>query len=151
MFVPRLRTTALALTATLGLSACAYDGYGYGGLSVGYGSSYYGNGYYSPYYGTGYGYGGYGSGYGYPYGWNNGFYYPGTGFYVYDRYNRRHRWSQSQQRYWQQRHSQWQQRNRSGNRQVVVQQRRDGSRVVVQQRRDGSRAVRRSDRRDQER
>jgi hypothetical protein len=61
-------------------------GSGYGGY--GYGSPYYGGyGYGSPYYG-GYGYGspyyggyGYSSSYG---GWNNGWYYPGTGYYAYD-------------------------------------------------------------------
>ena len=40
-------------------------------------------------------YGGYGGyGYGSPYyGWNDGFYYPGTGYYVYDRDRRPHRWT----------------------------------------------------------
>lgn len=87
MFVPRLPAIALALAATLGLSACYEDGYGYGGLSVGYGDGYYGR----PYYG----------GYGYPYyGWYDGFYYPGTGYYVYDRYRRAHRWTDAQRNYW---------------------------------------------------
>ena len=71
MFVPRLRTAALALAAGLSLSACVYDdGYGYGGVSVGYGNA----GYYDPYYdsyGSGYGRGyGYGSGYS---GWYDGY------------------------------------------------------------------------------
>ena len=33
-------------------------------------------------------------GYGYPsYGWNDDFYYPGTGYYVYSRDGSRHRWT----------------------------------------------------------
>jgi hypothetical protein len=95
MFVPRLPAIALALVATLGLSACYEDGYGYGGLSVGYGDGYYG----SPYYG---GYGGY------PYyGWYDGFYYPGTGYYVYDRHGSRHRWNDDHRRHWQDRAHNW--------------------------------------------
>src|SRR5690349_20456535 len=39
-----LRTTVLALAASLSLTACYNDGYGYSGVSVGYGASY-------PYYG----------------------------------------------------------------------------------------------------
>ena len=112
-----LRTVALALTAAVGLSACATP-YGYGGVSVGAG-----NGYYDPYYGgygygygagyPGYGYGagypGYGYGMGYPgygyasyapWGWYDDFYYPGTGYYVYDRYRRPFRWTDAQRRYW---------------------------------------------------
>lgn len=100
---------AILVAGTVALGGCAY-GYGdygsYGGLSVGIGSGYGGyGGYYDPYYdGYGYGapYGGYGYGYGYPsyYGWYGDYYYPGTGYYVYDRYRRPHRWSDSQQRYW---------------------------------------------------
>lgn len=68
----------LAASAALGLSACVTDdGYGYG--SVGYGSGYYGD----PYWG-----------------WYDGFYYPGTGYYLYDNDGRRHRWSDSHRRYW---------------------------------------------------
>lgn len=67
--LPRIRTVGLAIAAALGLAACT-DGYGYSGVSLGYGSA----GYYDdPYYAGGYG----GSSY---YGWNNGYYYPGTGF-----------------------------------------------------------------------
>ena len=112
MFASPLRAVTLA-AAALGLSACT-AGYG-SGLSVGIG-----NGYYDPYY-SGYGYNGYGYdgypayasgygsgypsygyGYGYPsyYGWYDGYYYPGTGYYVYDQYRRPHRWSNTQQRYW---------------------------------------------------
>ena len=116
-----LKTAALAIVAGVGLSGCAYGPYGGLGVGVGYGNSnsyydpyynsggYYGAGYGSPY-GSGYGYGygyPYGSGYGYPYGssyygWNNGYYYPGTGYYVYDRNRRPHRWTDAQRRYWEQ-------------------------------------------------
>jgi len=115
MRVPHLRTAAILLVAGIGLGGCAtYSPYGYGGgVSVGYGNS----GYYDPYYGGysdyGYGYGspygyGYGSPYGYrsghgysPYwGWNNGYYYPGSGYYVYDNYRRPRVWTEAERRYW---------------------------------------------------
>ena len=35
------------------------------------------------------------------------YYYPGTGIYVYDRYRNRHRWSDSQRRYWGDRNRRW--------------------------------------------
>jgi len=93
-----LKTLGLGLAgaATLALGGCYDDGYGYGGVSGGAGS-YYGGGYgYDPYYdGYGYGYGGYPA-----YGWYDGFYYPGTGYYVYDRGGRRQRWRDSDRRYW---------------------------------------------------
>ena len=84
-----------------------YGGYGYGNpyygssISIGYGSSY--GGYY-PYSRYG-GYGGYGSyggyGYGSPYyGWYDNYYYPGTGYYVYDSYRRPHVMSTTQRQYW---------------------------------------------------
>ena len=80
--------------ASLGLSGCYDDGYGYGGVQVGYGGGYYDDGF---------GYGGpYGGGYGYgsPYGWYGDFYYPGNGIYVFDRGGGRHRWNDGQRRYW---------------------------------------------------
>jgi len=93
----KLSVAGLALAAGFGLSGCASDGYGYGGgyggVSVGYTD-------WDPYYG---GYSGS------PYwGWNNDYYYPGTGYYVYDRQNRRHRWNDSQRGYWQGRTQAWQ-------------------------------------------
>jgi hypothetical protein len=101
MYVSRLRSAALAIAASVGLSACVYDdGYGYGGLSVGYGNA----GYCDPYWDDCYR--GYGHGYGRSYysqpywGWYNGFYYPGTGIYVYDSFRRPHRWNDRQSRYW---------------------------------------------------
>ncbi|HEU4810063.1 MAG TPA: hypothetical protein VFS69_05335 [Sphingomicrobium sp.] len=93
-------------------SGYGYPGYGYGGYGS-YGNYGYG-GCYDPYSGAG-GYGGYDP-YGFPYGgygygscggsywgWNNGYYYPGTGYYVYDSYRRPHVWSDSQKRYWSER------------------------------------------------
>lgn len=120
MRIMSLRSAALALTAAIGLGGCStYGMYGspYGGLSVGYGN-------YDPYYGYGYGYSpygysryGYNSGYfGSPYwGWYDDFYYPGTGYYVYDRYRRPHRWSDSQRVFWTQR-----QRSALGNVAIVT-------------------------------
>ena len=93
-----LRTAAIAVAAAAGLSGCTTP-YGYSGVSLGYGSGY------GPYAGYGYGYPNYGYsrlGYGYsPYwGWYDNFYYPGTGYYVYDSYRRPHRWTHAQRRYW---------------------------------------------------
>ena len=83
-----LGAVGLSLTAcnTYGYNSYGYDGYGYGsGLSVGYANS--------PYWG-----------------WNDGFYYPGTGYYVYDSYRRPHAWNQRQQGYWTNRQSGWRDR-----------------------------------------
>jgi hypothetical protein len=112
MSVLNLKTTALALVAGVSLAGCAAYG-PYGGIGAGVG---YNNGYYDPYYGGGYygaGYGapygyGYGSPYGYGYGmpyygWNDGYYYPGTGYYVYDRNRTPHSLTDAQRRFWQQR------------------------------------------------
>lgn len=116
MRIPRFRTLAVVLVAGIGLGGCVAPlGYG-SGVSVGYGNQ----GYYDPYYDS-YGYGGYGGygyggGYGYsPYGyrsaygyspywgWNDGFYYPGTGYYVYDRYRRPRVMTDAERQYWTQR------------------------------------------------
>jgi len=87
----RIGMAVALLGASLGVSACATDGYGYGGVSAGYGG-FYGD----PYHG------GYGAAYaGAGYGWYDGFYYPGTGAFVYDRYRRPQRWNDGQRRYWQ--------------------------------------------------
>ena len=93
-----------------------YGPYGsrYGGYGYGYGP--YGGYGYNPY--MGYGYPG-GIGYGYPYyggypvyvgvpvnrnaGWYNGFFYPGSGTYVYDRKGNRYAWSDEQRQYWESR------------------------------------------------
>jgi hypothetical protein len=118
----RILSIGLIGAAAVALSGCAYGGFGNGlGVGVGYNSGYgyspygsygsyggYGyNPYYSaygsPYFGYGsrynYGYGGYG-GYG---GWYNGYYYPGTGYYVYDRDRNRRRISDAERAYWRQR------------------------------------------------
>ena len=76
---PRLIGVTLAAAASLGLGACStYDDgrYGYSRVSVGlnYGSPYYG--------------------------WYDGFYYPGTGYYIYDRRGYRQRWSNRYRDYW---------------------------------------------------
>jgi hypothetical protein len=87
-----LCAAVLAATAALGLAGCATDGYGYGGVSLGYAGGYYGD----PYWG-----------------WYDDFYYPGTGFYIYDRGGHRHRWNDRQRAYWEGRrgnragHSNW--------------------------------------------
>jgi hypothetical protein len=90
----RLRTAAILLTAGVGLGGCAtYSPFGYGnGVSIGYGN----NGYYDPYYSR------YGSRYASysPYGWYDGYYYPGAGYYVYDRYRNPYYWNDYQRRYW---------------------------------------------------
>lgn len=116
----RLRNSAILLAAAgLGLGGCAtYGPYGGSGVSVGYGSGYGGYGAYgSPYgyggyddygYGSPYGYAGYspyGSRYGYNpynsyYGWNGGYYYPGTGYYVYDRDRKPRVWTTAERLYW---------------------------------------------------
>jgi len=113
----RIPYISLVAASAMALGGCAYDGLG---LGMGYGSPYYGYGYGSPYYG-GYGYGGsrisvgigtgyggyYGSpyyggyGYGSPYyGWYDNFYYPGTGYYVYDTYRRPYAMTTTQRQYW---------------------------------------------------
>lgn len=86
----RIGVAALAASAAFALSGCMGDdyGYGYGGVSVGYADGYYGD----PYWG-----------------WNDDYYYPGTGYYVYDRGGVRHRWNDSQRAYWE---------HRRGNRRV---------------------------------
>lgn len=83
----RLTRPALLLAATAALGACTtFDSYGGTSVSVGYSSG----GYYP------YGYSPYSS----YYGWYDGFYYPGAGYYVFDNYGRRHRWSDRHRHYW---------------------------------------------------
>lgn len=106
MFNNRIRTALVVLAASAGLGACTSLG-PYGGVGVGVGTGYgygspYGYGYGSPY---GYGYGSpyYGSYYNrYPtYGWYDGYYYPGAGRWVYDRYGRYRPINERESRYWQ--------------------------------------------------
>lgn len=106
MFARQVKIAGIAIAAALGLSACSDYGYGYGGINAGYGAAYYDDPYYAGYGG---GFGGVGvGGFGNPYwGWNNGFYYPGTGYYVYDVNRRPFRWNGAQQRYWEGRRQGW--------------------------------------------
>ena len=83
----RVLLAGAALIATLGLSACADDGYGYGGIGAGYGPAYYGD----PLYDGGY------------YGWYGDSYYPGSGYYVYDRDHNQRQWNHHERRYWHER------------------------------------------------
>lgn len=106
----RIPYISLLAAGALSLGGCAYGDLG---LGMGYGSPYYDYGYnYGPYGGYGaypgyYGgfgfgtpyYGGYG--YGSPYfGWYDSYYYPGTGYYVYDTYRRPHLMTTTQRQYW---------------------------------------------------
>lgn len=75
-----MKAAGLAAATTL-LGACSIGSYG--GLSLG-SAGYYDDGYYDDGY----------------YGWYDDYYYPGTGYYVYDRDRRAHRWNARQQRYW---------------------------------------------------
>ncbi|MBK5265626.1 MAG: peptidase, partial [Alphaproteobacteria bacterium] len=90
MATPFPRFAVAGLAGLIALGGCS--GYGYGGVSVGTG--YYGaSSYYDP------GYGGY-------YGWYDGFYYPGSGYYVFDRQGHRHRWRDNDRRHWEGRRAQ---------------------------------------------
>ena len=127
----RLATLLLAASVSLGGCAAGLGGSGVS-VSAGYGSPYgygYGTQYgyspygygYNPYYGGRFGYNpyrGYGSNpyyvppyygspwmgyYGSPYrGWYDGFYYPGSGYYVYDRDRNRRRINEAERRRWMQ-------------------------------------------------
>jgi|GEM_PF-881643 len=77
------------LGATVALTGCAYDDYGYGGMSVGYGYP----GYYDAWGPYDYA----------PFGWYDGYYYPGSGYWMYNREGRRFRWSDRQRDYWEHR------------------------------------------------
>lgn len=82
----RLAMTAAAAAALAGCTTYGYDGVSTR-VSVGYGSGYGG------YYGDPYSRNPY-------YGWYDGYYYPGAGYYVYDRYGSRHRWSDRHRQHW---------------------------------------------------
>jgi hypothetical protein len=106
-FNMRIPYISLIAAGAVALGGCAYGGLGYGnGQSVGVGTSYgYGSPYYGGYYGGYGGYGGYYSPYSSPFGWYGDYYYPGTGYYVYDSYRRPYVWSDAQRRYWSSRQS----------------------------------------------
>jgi hypothetical protein len=93
VLTPRIRSALVILAASAGLGACTSFS-PYGGIGVGVGSGYGSYGY-DPYYG-GYGRG---SPYGY-YGWYDGFYYPGAGYWIYDRYGHHHPITERQSDYW---------------------------------------------------
>lgn len=112
----RLRTRLTARiaalgVATLGLSACYYDA----GVGLGYyddGYSYYDDGYgcdpYSPfdsYYDCDYRGGFYNIGYGG--GWYQDYWYPGYGFYIFDRGGKRHKMYDHHRRYWSGKRHEW--------------------------------------------
>lgn len=88
--VARFVRPVLLVAATAALGACSTYG-GYGSTRVGVGVGYSSGGYYP--YGRSY------SRYPY-YGWYDGYYYPGTGYYIYDRHGARHRWSDRHRRHW---------------------------------------------------
>jgi hypothetical protein len=91
----RVKTAAVAVLAPVLLGGCLYDGL-YSGVSVGAGNYGYGDPYGYPY---GYDpYGGYYGGRGY--GWYDGYYYPGSGAYVYDRAGRGYRMRAQDRAYW---------------------------------------------------
>lgn len=105
----RIPYISLLAAGALSLGGCAYGDLG---LGLGYGDPYYGYGYgYGPYggYGTYPGYYG-GFSYGYPYGgfgynmpyygWYDDYYYPGSGYYVYDVHRQPHVMTTTQRRYW---------------------------------------------------
>jgi hypothetical protein len=111
-----IRAAIIAATAAFGLSGCATDNFGYGGLSAGYG-----NGYYS----------------GNPYsGWYDDFYYPGSGYYVYDRGGRRHSWNNNQRRYWEGRRGNLTNRERRENLRGFRAERRQDNAQLRQERRE---------------
>lgn len=152
-----LRTPLLAIGAALSLSACG--GYYGTGVSVGYNGGYgYDDGYYDDGYGyaDGYGYG-YGSsaydvygdpyfsgryGYSPAYGWYNNYFYPGTGYYVYDRRGTRYSYNDDQRRFWER--NRFNIRDREDLRDVrrYSRDQRQDRREFVRERRDDRRAVR---------
>jgi len=98
-----MRPTLIILSGAgaLALGGCAYDGAYYGG-SVG---AAYIDAAYDPGVCWDYGWNGWNgsSGPAMPgCGWYDGYFYPGSGFYVYDRDHHRHRWTSQQQAYWSQ-------------------------------------------------
>ena len=107
-----VRKLAMVAVGAVGLAGCSTIDPFYG-ASIGVGSPYYNSGYgygYDSYpqygghaqYGGYAPYGAYGANYGSYGGWNGGYYYPGTGAYVYDQQRRRYPISTAQRRYWEQ-------------------------------------------------
>ena len=106
----------MTLGAALGLAGCSSydDGYGYSRVSLAYGNAY-------PSY----------------YGWYDNYYYPGTGYYIYDRSGSRYRWNDRYRTYWEARRPSGRYRdNWSGYRREWRRERRDDRRDRRQDRRD---------------
>src|SRR5690348_2956195 len=93
MKIARMWRPLLGIAGALTLAGCYDDGY-YG---VGAGYGYYGDGYY----------GDYADWYGPGYGWYDGFYYPGSGFFVFDREGRRHHMRDRDRDHWGNRGGHW--------------------------------------------
>ena len=92
MAMGRLARIGVAVAALVVAGGCVYDDYGYGsGLQVGAG---YG-GYYDDYYYDDFAYA--------PFGWYGGYYYPGNGYYLYDRRGTRRAWNDRERAYWERR------------------------------------------------
>ena len=98
----RIGFALLAAAASASLSACAGGYYG-SGVAVGFGYDY-------PFYDPAacwnsgwndYGWAG-------PYcGWYDGYFYPGSGIYVYDRAHHAHLWSDAERAYWNEKRNSW--------------------------------------------
>jgi hypothetical protein len=106
---------AAAATVGFGLSGCVYD-VGLGYASDGYYNDYYDCdpfGGYDSYYSCDYGHGFYNIGYGG--GWYDNYWYPGYGFYLFDRYGSRYPMRDNHRRYWGQQRHNWYRENRERN------------------------------------
>ncbi|WP_299324208.1 hypothetical protein [Parasphingopyxis sp.] len=161
MQIARIRNIAFLAVAAAGLSGCTiYDGYGTGYYSDRYAGNLYPDecydkdGYLYPecedaaYVArNGYGYGSvfYNNRYG-PYGWYDGFYYPGYSFYVYDRLGHRYRWRDHHRRHWEERRAR---RYARGQRREARREARREERREI--RREERRAERRGERRENRR
>lgn len=110
-----LKIAALA-TAGMAVSGCTYD-MGLGYASDGYYDDYYDcdpYGGYDSYYSCDYGHGFYNIGYGG--GWYDNYWYPGYGFYLFDRYGSRYPMRDNHRRYWGEKRHNWYRENRGRNR-----------------------------------
>jgi hypothetical protein len=100
--IMRTRFALLLAAAGLSLGACATDGV-YAGGDVGLA---YNDPFYDP--AACWNYGWSDTSWGGPYcGWYDGFFYPGSGIYVYDRNHHAHVWSDGQKDHWSQQREQW--------------------------------------------
>jgi hypothetical protein len=102
MTIMRMKLLLLSGLAALSLGACATDGaYAGGGVGLGYNDAYYDP---STCWNTGF------SDFGFagPYcGWYDGYFYPGSGIYVYGRDRQPHIWSNPQMSHWTGQREQW--------------------------------------------